>query len=510
MLNVSRKDTYTWLSFFENELNLSISYKKNDYDALERIYNNDTDCTIRLGAGFAKAIVLISAGVELCQQFYVIVKDEHGSPQEDLTKFLNNYFKRQLGRIIEGIITKNKLGECYLTVDLDRNIEVIHPKFTYPNFSLYSARNLHSAKTIDFRVQHNENNRTIKYRIERVFTTDKVSYTVYKGAREKSREKSIDFPNPLEGKPFIIKFNNLVDTGSVFGVSEFFSSIPLMEAFHKLMLGGSENQQIIGKAIFGVEHVQGSTKKFIKDTFGINVDDIENKDTSLAEFLKTFKLLVLPGEAQGKYYHPPDVSKGTIEILKTIKGIISIYTMIPEFLFGGSVEQSNATVREQYGPLLLKSNEKRAYLEEVLTQLSRMVLAIHSIAYDYPGIGKDKIKKELNSLNTEKINNLDFTIIFPPVLTSENRLKKEVIQFLAEMNYVSPEGVLANYTELFPDTEGELRRAEETRKQYGLSIGKASKVEPTEVDKGRMMRRYDDEPDDSGTGGPADKSGGVD
>ena len=184
--------------------------------------------------------------------------------------------------------------------------------------------------------------------------------------------------------------------------------------------------------------------------------------------------------------------------------------MIPEFLFGGSVEQSNATVREQYAPLILKSNEKRAYLEESLIQLSRMVLAIHSISYKNPdAVENNTVDAVLNSLNSEKINDLDFTIIFPPILTSENRLKKEIIQFLAEMNYVSPEGVLANYTELFPDTEGELKRAEETRLKYGLGIGKASKAEPTEDQKGRMLRKTDDEPEDSGSGGPADKSGGV-
>lgn len=451
-----------------------LDYSQMDYILMKAVYDGDPSVGFQMGQAFARPIVTIVSGLEMGKPPTCIIRARKDKKEEeDLTSFANDWLRGQHSTLVDAVITKNRLGDCYVAFNLDRNLEAISPIECDPGFNLFDNNLLVLKRVIKKTVMDPKTLKKGEVTTKTLYTNEKITSlaTAEKGSGVSLNnfgKPKIEYPHTIGECPVVHIANN-PRTDSVFGTAEFAPCIPYMNFWHKVLVKGFQAQQYHGSPTMWINGINSGVDAWVNKTF--NISPGENSDTvrdKMHEFFSKFKIFPL-GEGQEIGFVESKNPLGSTEVLLRVafQGIVNL-CMIPEFLFGSAIESANASVREQFMALKLYIQLKRAVLVPHLIRLITWAVQYQSIitqnlATDLP-LGKPVIK----SYSPEQLEDFEIIINWPPILNSDEELRVEILQMLSQSGAVSFATLWDNFAEYIPDGQKELKRLVEQRQNKDL------------------------------------------
>jgi len=464
LLNL-RVDEYA-LGVFEQtaELTAKYDYSKLNYETLRDIYLGLETTGMQYGAMLARTIVDVLTAFEIAALPTPVVYDVNGTEDEEATKFAQTFLREQHWALMEAVTTKNIYGDGFIVFNVDRNLESLPPQMVFPGWSPYSA-GLESATVIQVkRIKSQRDSATAQIKITRNYTAKQIQYKseIVEAAAGVLRPKPVTIPNPLGICP-VVHLPNLRPAGYQFGVSDFYACIPYFLLFHHTLLRGYESQQYSGRPILTITGIEGNVKQWLSLSFGIDVDSEseESLSSKILDLFKKHKLLALSGPVKAEFIESKIPIGKTEEILKVCLGQIARLSSVPEFVFGASLEQANASIREQYASLRAKIELKQSTLTPYLRHLIRMAMVWYTTVSKNNETGEPLETYGLVSTYTDALKNYKIELIWPEFLGSEQRTKVEALAMLAQAGAISKKGLMKNYPALIPSPDGEISQLED-------------------------------------------------
>jgi hypothetical protein len=493
----------------ESEAKLTVDYSQGVYDELEKVYFAKNNCNFQFGAAFARPIVEITTAFEVGYGVIPIVLNKDGKVDDDLTAFLQSYIETNIWSLLQACTDKAAFGDTYVSLTLDRSLEVLSPKFVTPQFYMYNDQ-IESLEVTQYKFKINPaTKRRVKVAVKRFYDKERVEYSA---EGRGITVKPVKLDNPFGFVP-VVKLSNLLTAGKQFGLPEYYYSIPYMNAWHKVLMRAIEAQQYMGKPILQITGISGSIKVFIQNMFGVNVDTDTDEDINEAvrKFYERFRTLMFPNDAKASFIEAKFPLGEAAKLLDKLFGNICSTSMVPQFLFGEIVDSAQASLREQYETILTKTENKRRYLQQPLSKICQMVLIAHSLKMENPETetSYDSLFSTINFDTFDK-GDLKIKFIWPTILTSDNRLKTDTLLKLQAQNTMSKKTLLENFPEFVPNPDKELVQLEEEAKIFeSTESGTQSGKEPTGGQTDVAKRKMRDQQDVEKGKGPADTSGGV-
>lgn len=449
-----------------------IDYSQQDYTLFRNIYNGSSESGMQLGALFAQPIVHFYTAFVIGMLPKVVVRagniDSSGKRQEEpeLSTFANDFLKAEHHRLVQLVKTTLKLGDCYCAFNPNRTLAIISPETADPGFYLYTER-LNSLKQRQTRYLLNpKTRRKNKVVITRTWTRDKV---IVEAAAEGGSIDVKEFGKPkLElthniGVAPVVLYANNRDDLSAFGWSEFAGCIPFMNMYHRTLARGFEAQQYAGKPVLKFKGIDGPAKKWLKDSFDIDVDKLDDatEKQKMKNFLEAFKMLTLTGEnVDAEFLESKFPLGATSEMCQlAFQGIVKMCG-VPEFMFGANMESSNAVAREQYVSLKSAIQRKRIEFGAVLKQIIKWAFYWYSNAAVDEETGLPITTYSFAS-DPAALEQLEVELIWPTVLASDEDIKLEAMKLLADINGLSYEDAFENLPYITADPQTSLNRVRE-------------------------------------------------
>ena len=471
-----RTDEYTSGVFQFSASAKSYDYEQLDYEKLREIYLGHESTGMQYGALLAQLIVDTMTSFELGELPQARVKNyKDGKEDEELTRFANQFLRDQHPALLAAVHTKNLYGDGFVAFNPDRNIEAIPPEFVDPGWTPFN-NDFDNATVIQNRViKEQGGTKKAKVKITRQYDKENVEYTIeVEGTGSFEVPKGKKIANPMGVCPVLLLSNN-PRAGQVFGMSDFYSCIPYFLLYHRVISKGYESQQYHGKPLFVVTGIEGNVKKWMADTFEVDAD--QTSSTSVQEAIlsmfKKHKMLFLSGNVQAGFLESKSPTGRTSEILDIIFTQISRLSGVPEFLFGGEITGSDASVREQFVNLKAKINLKRRQLEPVLRKLIKMAFVVYTTVSNDEETGEPLDTYSL--VNTwEDTKEFVIDLIWPELLGSDQRTKLEAVAMLAQAGAISRESMIGNFQQFTANPDEELIRIEEEVTRFAEQVDNPS------------------------------------
>lgn len=466
-----RQDLYSLGQFDFTSETVQYDYKELNYSVLRDIYWGLENTQMQYGALLAPVIVDTYTAFEMGELPHIQVLDRANMTElEDETAFVNQFLKDQHHNLLEATQSKNLHGNTYIAFNLDRNLEAIPPDMVDPGFSAFSSL-LQNAKVVQNRfMRAPKSGQKAKINVVREYTAEAITYSV----KTESRAQGLDLPkvptsfaNPIGVCPVVL-LPNQKKAGYSFGVSDFYSCIPLFLLFHRTLMRGFESQQYSGKPILVISGIEGPVSNWMADTFQIDTTQLgsANTATSIIEFFKRHKMLCLSGAVKVEYVESKVPTGKTAEIMTLVTNHMSRLSGIPEFMFGAAIAADTATAREQYTLLKAKIDLKRAQMSPVLIHLCKMAMVWYSKVSKNEETGE--ALETYGIVNKfEDTNKFAFDITWPKFLGGDERIRLEALTLLTQSNAISREGLLGALRSIYPsNAQTELNRIEDETARF--------------------------------------------
>jgi len=505
-----RDDQYS-LGLFEllSETTALYDYTQLDYTALLDIYMGMESTQMQYGGLLAQAIVDTLTAFEFAELPTVkIVERATGTEVTEMSDFANLFLTDQHPQLLQAVLGKNLFGDVFIAFNLDRNIEAIPPYMVDPGWSPYS-NNMDSAvvkakKVVRSQVGFDKSQATITrwYDLKNI----KYEIEVENPPQGFQTPPPVTRQNPFIGVVPIMHLPNLKRPGYIFGFSDFYSSLPFMTLFHRVLTKGYESQQYHGSPILVVSGIEGPVSQWLSDSFGIEAEDLDTEEasTKILNFFKKHKFLALSQAVKAEFVESSSPIGRTTEIIKILLDQVSRLSAVPSFVFGAEMEQGNANVREQYARLRAHIALKRAQFEPYLAKLIKMAMVWYS-TFDkneetgetYENIGMITDWDETNKYTVE--------LIWPEFVGMDVRNKIEAGTLLANAGAVSRQGLGEMFPQYVASPTTELERMKSEMEELGPLEGAPDSQGSQNADERR--RKDKSTTGDNPDGGRTDRRG---
>ena len=505
-----RDDRYS-LGLFEllSETTALYDYSQLDYTALIDIYMGLESTQMQYGGLLAQAIVDTLTAFEFAELPTVkVIERATGNEVREMSDFANLFLTDQHPQLLQAVLGKNLFGDVYIAFNLDRNVEAIPPYMVDPGWSPYS-NNMDSAvvkakKTVRSQTGFDKSKATIT----RWYDLKQIKYEIEVDDKPQgfAAPPNVTLQNPFIGIVPIMHIPNLKRPGYIFGFSDFYSSLPFMTLYHRVLTKGYESQQYHGSPILVISGIEGPVAQWLSDSFGIEVEDLDTEEASskILQFFKKHKFLALSQAVTASFIESTAPTGKTTEIIKILLGQISRLSAVPEFVFGAEMESGNANVREQYARLRAHIALKRAQFEPYLAKLIKMAMVWYSTFDKNEETGETYENIGLIS-DWDETNQYTVELIWPEFVGMDVRNKIEAGTLLANAGAVSRQGLGEMFPQYVASPATELERMKDEIAELGPLESPPDSQGSQNADERR--RKDDSKTGDNSDGGRTDRRG---
>jgi hypothetical protein len=404
----------------------TIDYTETDYEWWDK-FRRGKQAGYEIGGLFASPMAQIIASWSLGDGFGIETEDE--GLQEAFQEFLKQY----LQMLVETKEDDLCLGDAYLIVNADGSIQKISPE------QVEITRN-----ELDFNLIERVTVTTINdaIEIEDIYSpTERIVRVKRAGATTEQR-----FPN-LIGRLPIVHFANDRGSNESNGRPYFESLLTLFAEYDDVIRKGLDGVKLMGNPIpvvEGLEDPEGA--KRLNATYTETYTDAQgNTQTDYRTELSPTEMYFFGKGATFKFAAPGNFSENTNTMLKKLFYVMLQHAKIPEWVWGGAISSSMASVEAQ-APAFVKFIEgQRRKLEQPIRELLEIYFATLSLFT--PGIGNEN----------------RFTIEWPDLMPEDKELSLKWAMWLKENGIISKETALRE-ADMVKDIEAELKKAEAEKK----------------------------------------------
>jgi len=340
----------------------TIDYTQVDYEWFDKL-RRGKQSGFEIGGLFAAPIAEIISSWTLGDGFTVEFEQENEATETALAEFLQDY----LETLVESNEDKLTLGDAYIIVNADGSLQKISPeqieiKRDELDFTRIVAI---TVKTINEGIE-----------IEDIYTDSERLIRIRRGGE--IAEQS--FPN-LIGRIPIIHFAHDRSPNEAFGHPYFESLLTLFAEYDDVIRKGLDGVKIMGNPFPVVEGLEDaeSAKRTNSSYTETYVDKQGNTQTDYRIEMSPSQIMWLGKGASMKLLSPNDFTGNTTDMLKKLFYIMLQVSKIPEWVWGGAISSSMASVEAQAPAFAKFISGQRRKLESDLRALIEIYLATISL-----------------------------------------------------------------------------------------------------------------------------------
>lgn len=441
---------------------LSADFTRTDYAYWDKLHRGKLP-TLRLGGLFAKPMVEHVRSWTMGGGFKG--DTEHTPTNEALAEFVT----QNMRTVLRCVKTMLELGDAYLVINADGTLTEVNPDLVDVVTDPYDYRRVLGYK--------------ITTVLEKAIVTDEYSpgkrmITIKEGSKETTKTFSYRF---LGDRMPVVHFAHERGVNEIFGH-------PMVEALLSAFL---EYDDVLDKSLKGVklmgtpfpvmEEVENVEKAL--DDLGARTTTFEdaNGDTQTAKTVDFEELSMIVTSGKFNLKGPAPFTDDSWRVLKNLFLLFLQHGNIPEWVWGGAIASSKASVEAQM-PAFSKFIEAiQEALAEPLGALCELWLAV-------------------TALYTPNVRALPVAISYPPVAIEDKAHR------LATIKQAREDGLITKVTELRlldlvedPEAEVEAAKAEAEEAQAAFDARAGAGMEDeagAERDEADAMRGGDDEDDE--------------
>lgn len=404
----------------------TVDYTQTDYEWYDA-FRRGKQKGFEIGGLFANPMTEIIASWALGDGFTIETDNE--ATEEALGDFLSKY----LQTIIETNEDEMALGDAYLLVNADGRIDKISPE------QVDIKRN-----ELDFRLIESitivTNNDAIE--IEDKYTATERIVTIKKGSTKTEQR----FPN-LIGRIPIVPFQNDRSPNEAYGHPIFEPLLTLFADYDDVLRGGVDGVKLMGNPIpvvEGLEDAEGAQRT--NATYSTSYTDNEgNSQTDYVTELSANKVYFFGKGAKFHFAAPGNFAENTNTILKKLFYVMLQHAKIPEWVWGGAISSSMASVEAQTPAFVKFIEGQRRKLEQPIKELLQIYL--ETIALFTPGIATSE----------------ELEIIWPELMPQDKALMLQWVMYLQERGLITKESAL-RLADVVRDVQEEIKKAQAEKK----------------------------------------------
>lgn len=353
----------------------TVDATQNDYAFWDRLQRG-LEATYKLGGLFAKPTVQHLVSWSLGRRFTVKTDDEQTN--EALARFVRD----NLLEIMETVKTSKSLGDGYLVVNPDGTLTQVPPNqieietdpLDYRVVTSYTITNKLDKATV-----------TDEYRLDGRAVTVRWHAGDSRGDGIMT-EEVMTFPNVIGRLP-VIHFPNERGVNELYGHSLFEPLLPLYAEYDDVLTNSLAGVKAMSNPIPTLEEVANPQAEIdaIKAQDG-EYEDIKGVDRTQREVdMDDMSMIATSGKFNFK--SPGSFTGDAWRMLKGLFYLMLQHVNIPEWLWGGHIESSNASVDAQLPAFTGYIDWVRMDLEKRLRELAEVWLA--TVALYMPGVRSD-------------------------------------------------------------------------------------------------------------------------
>lgn len=410
----------------------TIDYTITDYEWWDN-FRRGKQKGFEIGGLFANPMTEIIASWALGEGFTIETDSE--ATKEALSEMLNSY----LQSIIETNEDELALGDAYLLVNADGTIQKISPeqveiKRNELDFTLIEAIAICTNNdAIEIRDTYTAENRTVQ--IKRGSTTEESS-----------------FPN-LIGRIPIVQFSNDRSPNEAYGHPFFEALLTLFADYNDVLRGGVDGVKLMGNPIpvvEGLEDAEGAQR--INATYSETYTDKQgNTQTQHVTELVPNKMYFFGKGARFHFAAPGNFAENTNIILKKLFYVMLQHAKIPEWVWGGAISSSMASVEAQTPAFIKFIESQRRKLEINLKELIEIYMA--TISLFTPGIIVDG----------------DLAIVWPEIMPQDKALMLQWVMYLQQSGMLTKESAL-RLADVVRNVQDELDKAKKEKQSEDAKV----------------------------------------
>lgn len=404
----------------------TVDYTVTDYEWWDK-FRRGKQAGFEIGGLFANPMTEIIASWSLGEGFTIETESEE--TKEALAEMLNSY----LQSIIETNEDELALGDAYLLVNADGTIQKISPEQIEIKRDELDFTKIESISIVT-------NNEAIEIRDS--YTATNRTVTIRRGSDVQEQS----FPN-LIGRIPIVQFSNDRSPNEAYGHPIFEPLLTLFADYDDVLRGGVDGVKLMGNPIPVVEGLEDAeSAQRINATYSETYTDKQgNSQTQHVTELVPNKMYFFGKGAKFHFAAPGNFAENTNIILKKLFYVMLQHAKIPEWVWGGAISSSMASVEAQTPAFIKFIESQRRKLEISLKELIEIYMA--TIALFTPGITVDE----------------DLAIIWPEIMPQDKALMLQWVQYLQQSGMLTKESAL-RLADVVRDVQEEIKKAQAEKK----------------------------------------------
>jgi len=379
-----------------------------------------------LAAGFCKPIINSTIAFTLPDRVRIETADEY--TKKEVNKWLSDNFKKFFDTIKHSL----RDADSYILVEQDGTpIEL-------------------DANNVDKIVDPMDGNKTIGYDVKNIVLNEEDDTTTVFVTEYRENEKQVfqvkdderilqeEYNEKYDALP-IIHYCNEKEPNKIYGYSEFQNLYYLLTTYHKTLSQGLK--------AFWYNSEPSPFVENIEDLSAFEATNSEYNERTGRNEIKweQGKILLGTGGAKFGMLSVPDTSTSAEKYLNILFLQILQASETPEFVFGGAVASSKASVSEQVPIMTKKAQRKQEQYRHALLETVKVYL-----------LRMNKVDKKFKVVN-------DLEIIMPEVVDKNLQLNIEIVKTLRAEGLITDETALEllNIGKIVPDLKKEAEQASE-------------------------------------------------
>jgi hypothetical protein len=413
----------------------TIDYTQTDYEWYDKLRNGKL-AGFEIGGLFAKPMAEIISSWSLGDGFSIEQKEESEDTEEAVHDFLEQY----LQMLVESNEDKLSLGDAYILVNADGSLQKISPEQVE-----IERDELDFNRILSISICTNNN----AVQIEDKYTPTQRIVTIKRNGAESIKR----FPN-LIGRIPIVQFSHDRSPNEAFGHPYFDALLTLFAEYDDVIRKGLDGVKIMGNPIPVVEGLKDAdaakrTNASYSETY---VDNQGNTQTDYRTELSPNNVYYFGEGARMHFAAPGDFTGNTTDMLKKLFYVMLQHAKIPEWVWGGAISSSMASVEAQ-APAFVKFIEgQRRKIEQPIQELLEIYLA--SI-----------------SLFTPNISQEGFSIVWPELMPVDKELMLKWAMWLKENGLITAETAL-RLGDVVRDVSTEVDKAQKEKRENDARVAR--------------------------------------
>ena len=310
-----------------------------------------------LGGLFAKPIAKIFAAFTLGRGVAVATEDEDTA--EDVNKFLKDNWHL----ILKAYEDSMALGDMFIVVNPDGSLQPVSPEKVD-----IMTDDIDETKVVGYKITSSFTKSTI---VDEIRLDGRTITITLKGAEPGTTSPIImEFDN-LIGRLPVIHIPNELGTNELTGHPTYEALLNLFAEYDDVVKNSLAGVKLLSNPILAAEHLEDANKFLEDNKTGTETQkdaDGTNQTVPVID-LNDLEMFAVEGDGTLNFKQPGTFSDDSVAMLKKLFMLMLEHTGIPEWVWGGAVKSSKASVDAQAPAFVLQIMMRRLAAESWLLDL---------------------------------------------------------------------------------------------------------------------------------------------